>query len=146
MSEPALARATLGWGGRPTQPMQGWHGVEARCAHPADRPARRALPSGAPGLQDFSIASCRGGKPRPEHGAAMPSLIYFFGAGGTDGGRDLKELLGGKGANLAEMARLGLPVPPGFTITTEVCGEFFAGGRKLPPRLLQELPAAISRL
>ena len=51
--------------------------------------------------------------------------IYLFGGGTADGGAELKELLGGKGSGLAEMARLGLPVPPGFTITTEVCGRFY---------------------
>ena len=50
--------------------------------------------------------------------------VYYFGETRTDGGREMKELLGGKGANLAEMTRIGLPVPPGFTITTEACDEF----------------------
>ena len=61
--------------------------------------------------------------------------VYLFGAGKADGGADMKELLGGKGANLAEMASLGLPVPPGFTITTEVCNAYYANGRKLPEGL-----------
>ncbi len=50
-------------------------------------------------------------------------MIYYFGKTRTDGGGALKELLGGKGANLAEMTGIGLPVPPGFTITTEVCAK-----------------------
>ncbi len=56
----------------------------------------------------------------------MSTLIYNFGDNTADGGAELKHLLGGKGANLGEMSRLGLPVPPGFTITTEVCLSFFA--------------------
>ena len=51
----------------------------------------------------------------------MSKWIYEFGDGAAEGAADMRELLGGKGANLAEMCRLGLPVPPGFTITTEVC-------------------------
>ena len=57
----------------------------------------------------------------------MPKLVYDF----TEGNKDLKDLLGGKGANLAEMTRLGLPVPPGFTITTEACRYYLE--RALPP-------------
>ena len=51
----------------------------------------------------------------------MDKIVYHFGGGTADGNGSMKNLLGGKGANLAEMARIGLPVPPGFTITTEVC-------------------------
>ncbi|HEY8369889.1 MAG TPA: pyruvate, phosphate dikinase [Thermodesulfobacteriota bacterium] len=61
--------------------------------------------------------------------------VYFFGGGKAEGRGDQKELLGGKGAGLAEMTNLGIPVPPGFTISTEVCTEFYKGGRKLPPGL-----------
>ena len=56
------------------------------------------------------------------------ATIHSFGGGRADGGRELRDRLGGKGANLAEMARLGLPVPPGFTIGTDVCATFRAGG------------------
>src|SRR4029077_1508999 len=61
--------------------------------------------------------------------------IYFFGGGKADGTKEMKNLLGGKGANLAEMANIGLPVPPGFTITTDVCTEFYTAGKKLPKGL-----------
>jgi pyruvate,orthophosphate dikinase len=77
---------------------------------------------------------------------AIAPMIYSFGSGRTDGGHELRDLLGGKGANLAEMARLGLPVPPGFTITTRLCREYLGGGRQLPPALLTELPEALARL
>ena len=72
--------------------------------------------------------------------------VYFFGAGRTEGSRDQKNLLGGKGANLAEMSRLGLPVPPGFTISTEACDSFYKAGRKWPEGLEAEIRAKLSEL
>ena len=57
--------------------------------------------------------------------------VYFFGAGQTEGNADMRNLLGGKGANLAEMASLGLPVPQGFTISTEACTRYYDDGRKI---------------
>ncbi|MEZ5924250.1 MAG: pyruvate, phosphate dikinase [Hyphomicrobiaceae bacterium] len=69
--------------------------------------------------------------------------VYRFGGGKADGTAAMKELLGGKGANLAEMSSLGLPVPPGFTITTEVCAAYYANGRKLPEDLRPEVEAAL---
>ncbi|HEX2657728.1 MAG TPA: pyruvate, phosphate dikinase [Polyangia bacterium] len=71
---------------------------------------------------------------------------YFFGDGKADGTKEMKNLLGGKGANLAEMANIGLPVPPGFTITTDVCTEFYAGGKKLPKGLDADVRASIARM
>ena len=64
----------------------------------------------------------------------MSKYVYFFGGGKADGRADMKDLLGGKGANLAEMTNIGLPVPAGFTITTEVCTYFYAHGTHLPAR------------
>ena len=60
------------------------------------------------------------------------SLIYFFGDGKADGGAEDKALLGGKGANLAEMTRMGLPVPPGFTLSTAICNHTFANDGAWP--------------
>ncbi|MCX7986609.1 MAG: pyruvate, phosphate dikinase [Bacteroidales bacterium] len=65
--------------------------------------------------------------------------VYFFGAKTADGKADMKNLLGGKGANLAEMCLLGLPVPAGFTITTEVCTEYYANNHELPAGLMEEV-------
>jgi pyruvate,orthophosphate dikinase len=65
--------------------------------------------------------------------------VYSFGGGSAEGDGSQKNLLGGKGANLAEMARIGLPVPPGFTITTEVCTHFYANGRSYPKGLEAEV-------
>jgi len=66
-------------------------------------------------------------------------FVYFFGAGKAEGTGDMKESLGGKGAGLAEMTRIGLPVPAGFTITTECCDYFYKHGKKYPPSLAAEV-------
>ena len=62
----------------------------------------------------------------------MSTWVYGFGSGKAEGTAKMRDLLGGKGANLAEMANLGLPVPPGFTITTEVCRHYYEHDRTLP--------------
>ena len=72
--------------------------------------------------------------------------VYAFGGGGSDGDASLKNLLGGKGANLAEMAKLGLPVPPGFTITTDVCNAYYDLGEKYPETLAGQVEAALADL
>jgi pyruvate,orthophosphate dikinase len=74
---------------------------------------------------------------------AEPKLVYAFAAGYVDGRANMTELLGGKGANLAEMASLGLHVPPGFTITTKVCDAYYALGRKLPDELKPQVERAV---
>lgn len=72
--------------------------------------------------------------------------VYYFGDGKADGGGNMKPLLGGKGANLAEMTRIGLPVPPGFTITTEVCTFFYQNKRSYPPELKAQVDAALAKI
>jgi len=72
--------------------------------------------------------------------------IYYFSADLTEGSRDMRDLLGGKGANLAEMTSIGLPVPPGFTITTATCAEYDQAGGKLPRALHKELKRCLERL
>lgn len=72
--------------------------------------------------------------------------IYSFGGGQADGASGLRNLLGGKGANLAEMSRLALPVPPGFTITTETCNQYYAAGRIMPEGLAEEAGKALGAL
>ncbi len=74
----------------------------------------------------------------------MTKWVYSFGPDKTEGRGELKNLLGGKGANLAEMSSLGLPVPPGFTITTEVCTYFYANGTSYPAELVAQIEAAIA--
>src|SRR5689334_24061362 len=72
--------------------------------------------------------------------------VYFFGDGKAEGNAVMKNLLGGKGANLAEMASIGLPVPPGFTITTEVCTEFYKNNRQYPADLEEQVRAALAQV
>src|SRR6266496_2681169 len=71
--------------------------------------------------------------------------VYLFGTK-TDGNGTMKPLLGGKGANLAEMCRIGLPVPPGFTITTEVCTYYYAHKRTYPPPLKAQMQAGVAAI
>ncbi|MCG8694117.1 MAG: hypothetical protein MI806_23165, partial [Minwuiales bacterium] len=73
----------------------------------------------------------------------MTKWVYGFGRGAAEGRADMRNLLGGKGANLAEMCNLGLPVPPGFTITTEVCTAFYANDRNYPGDLSGQVDAAM---
>ena len=73
----------------------------------------------------------------------MTKWVYSFGAGHNEGRADMRNLLGGKGANLAEMASIGLPVPPGFTITADVCTAFYDNGKKYPDELKGQVDAAL---
>jgi pyruvate,orthophosphate dikinase len=76
----------------------------------------------------------------------MTKWVFGFGGGKADGNAKMKELLGGKGANLAEMASLGLPVPPGFTITTEVCSYFYKNGKTYPDELKAQVEAGLAEI
>jgi pyruvate,orthophosphate dikinase len=77
---------------------------------------------------------------------ATQRRVFFFGGGRADGSADMKEILGGKGANLAEMTGLGIPVPPGFTISTEVCAEFNSRGKKLPVSVRADVLTALANV
>ncbi len=88
----------------------------------------------------------RPAKGRPAKAKDPARYVYAFGGGKADGRADMKELLGGKGANLAEMAKLGLPVPPGFTISTQVCTYYYAHERAYPARLRKEVADALARV
>lgn len=76
--------------------------------------------------------------------AKSNKMIYYFGKSKTDGAGDMKALLGGKGANLAAMTKIGLPVPPGFTITTEVCVHYYKNNKKHPDGFMAELVKAVA--
>ena len=76
----------------------------------------------------------------------MTKWVYCFGAGQADGSGAMKDLLGSKGANLAEMSALGLPVPPGFTISTEICGYFFTHNYQFPQTLEAEVNVALKKI
>jgi pyruvate,orthophosphate dikinase len=76
----------------------------------------------------------------------MTKYVYRFGGDANDGGKGDKNLLGGKGANLAEMASIGLPVPPGFTITTEMCTRYLCQRRGIPRRCARQVPPALAHI
>jgi len=79
--------------------------------------------------------------------AAKPGrMIYYFGAKRCDGDGTMKPLLGGKGANLAQMTKIGLPVPPGFTITTAVCIDYYHNHKKFPKGLEEEVHSYVRLL
>ena len=72
--------------------------------------------------------------------------VYLFGDGKADGKANMKNLLGGKGANLAEMNILGIPVPPGFTLTTEVCTEYYKNDKSFPEELAEEVKNGLAEI
>ena len=77
---------------------------------------------------------------------AKTRWVYAFGGGSADGDAAMKNLLGGKGANLAEMSSLGLPVPPGFTITTEACVHYYANAQQYPADLKDQVAIGLARV
>src|SRR5205823_8912140 len=76
----------------------------------------------------------------------LKKYVYFFGNGKADGNRSMKDLLGGKGAGLAEMTNAGLPVPPGFTISTAVCNIYYQEKEKIPAAIDREIDAQVKKL
>ncbi len=102
----------------------------------AKKPAAKAKKAAAPAKK--SAPAAKSGK--------GPKYVYTWGAGKADGDGSMKALLGGKGANLAEMTRIGLPVPPGFTITTEVCTYYYANKKTYPAVLQAQMEAAVSNM
>jgi pyruvate,orthophosphate dikinase len=76
----------------------------------------------------------------------MAKRVYSFGGGTAEGSAGMKNLLGGKGAGLAEMSNLGVPVPAGFTITTEVCTEYYKNNKKFPAGLDKDVEAAMRKV
>ncbi len=73
----------------------------------------------------------------------MKNYVYSFGNGAADGDGKMKDILGGKGAGLAEMSRAGVPVPPGFTISTEVCTIYFENGKQVPGEINNQILKAL---
>jgi pyruvate,orthophosphate dikinase len=116
-------------------------------------PSRKAAAKPAPKQMPVKAAvkpkaAAAAPKPKPKAVAAPKpgKWVYAFGDGKAEGASSLRDLLGGKGANLAEMANLGLPVPPGFTITTEVCTYFYQNGKAYPKELKTQLEAALAEV
>jgi pyruvate,orthophosphate dikinase len=76
----------------------------------------------------------------------VTQYVFFFGGGKADGNKDMKDLLGGKGSGLAEMTNAGVPVPPGFTISTQACNAYYESGGALPPDVDRQMDAALAKL
>src|SRR5580700_6235294 len=85
-------------------------------------------------------------KSAPAKAPAQGKWVYAFGGGKAEARANMRNLLGGKGAGLAEMAHLGLPVPPGFTITTELCTYFYQHGKTYPKSLKAQVEAALKEV
>ncbi len=107
--------------------------MKAKSGNPSSPPAKQEAPMRNEGMQDTAPTS-----------SAAKRWVYRFSAGGADGSAEMRNLLGGKGANLAEMANLGLPVPPGFTITTEMCLAYYDNGKTFPPELRTQVAEALA--
>ncbi len=105
------------------------------------RPGSRAKPARAVARPKPAASRTAAHKPR-----GKPKWVYAFGGGKAEGKAGMRNLLGGKGAGLAEMANLGLPVPPGFTITTEVCTHYYTHGRTYPEDLERQVTAALAQV
>src|SRR5262249_31741146 len=81
-----------------------------------------------------------------QESAMTTKYVYIFAGGKADGSGDMKDLLGGKGAGLAEMTNAGLPVPPGFTITTEACNAYYSAGSKFPDAMWDQALASLAEV
>src|SRR5689334_1511567 len=114
----------------------------ARRSRPS-KAARRTARIVKPARTSARRAAAKTAKPPAKSVPRKAKWVYTFGDGKAEGRADMRNLLGGKGANLAEMANLGLPVPPGFTITTEVCTYFYANRKSYPPELKGAVEAAL---
>lgn len=105
-------------------------------------PACKKKKSAEPAAESASCSAKKGGS----KAAHEVKYVYRFGKNGAEGDAKMRELLGGKGANLAEMCSLGLPVPAGFTITTECCNAYFENGGNFPPELKAEVESALHHI
>ncbi|MGV3532854.1 MAG: pyruvate, phosphate dikinase, partial [Chthoniobacteraceae bacterium] len=114
----------------------------------AAAPAVKAKSNGAGAAIKKAAASVKSVVKGATSGKASkgPKYVYTWGNGTADGDGSMKALLGGKGANLAEMTRIGLPVPPGYTVTTDVCTYFYANKRTYPPELQAQVEAGIRNM
>ncbi len=107
------------------------------------KPVKKARAASA--RKPAKAGKARGRNPR-HRGSGKGKWVYAFGGGKAAGRASMRNLLGGKGAGLAEMAHLGLPVPPGFTITTEVCTYFYEHGKTYPKDLKAQVEAALAAI
>jgi pyruvate,orthophosphate dikinase len=113
----------------------------------AKKPGRAAAARGSRPAARRAPPAARGRKPAARRPAAAGrKFVYFFGGGRADGDRTMKDLLGGKGSGLAEMTNAGLPVPPGFTISTEACTLYYKEGRKTPAAVDRQMLDNLAKL
>ncbi|HKK50062.1 MAG TPA: PEP/pyruvate-binding domain-containing protein, partial [Myxococcota bacterium] len=120
------------------------------------RASAKAKATGAPKKAEGRKASAGSTASRKKSASASRSRgrtksstqrrVFFFGGGRADGDAGMREVLGGKGANLAEMTTLGIPVPPGFTVSTEVCAEFNLRGQRLPVEVRADVLTALANV
>ncbi|ABE64234.1 pyruvate phosphate dikinase [Nitrobacter hamburgensis X14] len=120
----------------------------AKAASKSKKPAAKSKPSATPRAKAPGSGGARKATNKAAKAAApvRDKWVYTFGDGRAEGKAELRELLGGKGANLAEMANLGLPVPPGFTIPTSVCAFFYAHDKSYPKELKQQVEKALDHV
>src|SRR5262249_54627313 len=117
------------------RPASGNKPSKAKPRAGANKPRASASKSAKPASKAASKSTSKSGQ-----------WVYTFGGGKAQARAGMKDLLGGKGANLAEMANLGLPVPPGFTITTAVCTYYYANARKYPKDLEKQVDAGLAHI
>ncbi|HOG29769.1 MAG TPA: PEP/pyruvate-binding domain-containing protein, partial [Vicinamibacterales bacterium] len=111
----------------------------------AARATRAAVRKAAPARKAAARPTKPAARAAKAPGAAK-KYVYSFGGGKAEGNRTMKDVLGGKGSGLAEMTNAGLPVPPGFTISTAACNLWYASGRTLPQAIEDEMMAHVRRL
>jgi pyruvate,orthophosphate dikinase len=107
---------------------------------------RTAAVKAAPRMNGKASFGSKAAAKAPGKGGKAVKRVYFFGNGNAEGNAGMKDLLGGKGANLADMTLVPLPVPPGFTITTDTCGDYNDAGQKLPAGLMEEVRTNIAKI
>src|SRR5262249_20241600 len=128
------------------KPATKWKKTAAKSKPPGEKPAtapaaRKALKKGA-----AKPVTKQAPRPRASDAAKPGKWVFTFGDGKAEGKAEMRDLLGGKGANLAEMANLGLPVPPGFTIPTSVCTYFYAHDKTYPKELKAQVEKALEHI
>ena len=118
--------------------------AESKATRAGKNPSRKA--SSVKAGSGKKVAASAPGRARPRNKSNSQRRVFFFGGGRADGDASMREVLGGKGANLAEMTSLGIPVPPGFTVSTEVCLEFNQRGQKLPVEVRADILTALAKV
>src|SRR5690606_6173816 len=108
----------------------------------APAPFSRPIPSSATYKRAENMAKKKAAK----KASTLSKMVYYFGKSKTEGKGVGKGILGGKGVNLAGMTAIGLPVPPGFTITTECCAQYYEEGKQLPKGLMDEVKTQVAQL